>query len=253
MARLVYLAYFWLLFMPALVLVTVVLGAVCLATAPFIGPRAAGQLTAVPWSRFGLMFSGVNVRISGREHIAPNQSYVIVANHLSHYDIWALYGWLGVDIRWVAKKEVRSIPVIGVACDVGLGHVFIDRGDHRAALASLEAAKTRISHGTSIIFFPEGTRSADGRLKPFKKGAFRMAQDLDLPILPVTIEGTHHVLPKGSALVTPGNITVTIHAPLPAPSKDTASADEMMRRSQAVIEAALAEGEGSPSWPDAHA
>lgn len=252
MARLIYLLYFWLVFMPALVLVTVFLGGACLLLSPVLGPRATGELTAVPWSRFGLMFSGVNVRVEGKEHIKPGQSYVVVANHLSHYDIWALYGWLGVDIRWVAKKEVRNIPVIGIACEVGLGHVFIDRSNHHAALASLEEAKQRVSHGTSIIFFPEGTRSNDGKLQPFKKGAFRMAQDLDLPVLPISINGTRHVLPKGSVLVTPGNITVTIHPALPAPAADS-EVDDLMVRSRSVIESGLAEPDSPQSWPDASA
>lgn len=249
MARAIYLAYFWLFFMPALVLVTCALGTLCLLVSPFMGPRAAGKLTAVPWARFGLMFSGVNVQVHGQENIDPNQSYVVVANHVSQYDIFALYGWLGIDFRWVAKKEVRGIPVIGIACDKGLGHVFIDRSNHDAALASLQTAKQRIRNGTSIIFFPEGTRSSDGKVANFKKGAFHMARDLNIPLLPVTINGTHEVLPKGSIKATPGNVSITIHPAVAAPSADTPD-EVVIARCKTRIESALTDGVTSPSWPD---
>ncbi len=140
----------------------------------------------------------MRVSVEGRENLDPKQSYVLVSNHQSQYDIFLLYGWLGVDFKWVMKKELRKVLGIGVACD-RLGHIFIDRSNHAAALATLETAKERIVDGTSVIFFPEGTRSRDGQLKKFKKGAFRMAVDLGLPILPLTVTGTRDVLPAGTS------------------------------------------------------
>ena len=238
MLRALYLVYFWLLFIPVLVLLTLSLGIICLCIAPVVGPRAAGRLTAVPWARFGLLASGVNVRIIGREHVDPRQSYVIVANHLSHYDIWVLYGCLGIDIRWVAKMEVRSIPVVGIAC-VALGHVFIDRSNRKQAIESLEQAKAQIVRGTSIIFFPEGTRSRTGELRPFKKGAFRMAADLQLPVLPITLEGTFEVLRPGTPWVNPGEVVVTIHPPIPAPDATDQALADLEQRSRAAIASAL--------------
>ena len=238
MLRALYLAYFWILFIPALVILTLLLGIVALTLAPLLGPRAAGRLTAVPWSRFGLAATGVNVRIIGREHIDPRQSYVIVANHLSHYDIWVLYGWLGIDIRWVAKIELRSLPVVGIAC-VALGHVFIDRSDRQKAIASLDRAREQIIRGTSIIFFPEGTRSRSGELRPFKKGAFRMAADLDLPVLPITLDGTFDVLRPGSPWVHPGEVVVTIHPPLAASGTGEEALTELEQKSRAAIASAL--------------
>lgn len=234
MPRLVYTLYLWLVFAPAMMLVTLVLGTLCLATAPFIGPRRAGRFYAVPWSRTGLALSGVSVTVAGGENVRPGQSYVVVANHLSQVDIWVLYGYLGMDIRWVAKQEVRRIPVVGIAC-VTLGHVFIDRSHPDRAKASLNAAKDKIRDGTSIIFFPEGTRSRNGHLGTFKKGAFKLAVDLDLPILPVSLEGTRSILPPGSLRLTPGTVTLNIMPSLSAPERTDAAVDTLMQASRARI------------------
>lgn len=234
--RLLYLLYTWLVFTPLLVLDTVLFGLLCLLLAPFLSPRRVGFSTAVPWARLGLLFSWVRVRVHGLEHIDPRQSYVVVANHLSLFDIWVLYGHLRMDLRWVAKKEVFYIPIIGICC-VALGHVFVDRSNHQRAMASLEKARQRIVRGTSILFFPEGTRSRTGALRPFKKGAFHLARDLDLPILPVSIIGTREILPSDTARLTPGReVTLVIHAPIGAGSQD---AEALAALSHAAIQSAL--------------
>lgn len=218
--RLLYLLYTWLVFMPLLVAETLFFGMLCLLLAPFLPARTVGACTAVPWSRLGLIFSWAKVRVHGVEHIDRRQSYVVVANHLSLFDIWVLYGHLGIDLRWVAKKEVLYIPVVGLCC-VALGHIFIDRGNHQSALTSLAKARERIIRGTSILFFPEGTRSRSGALNTFKKGAFHMAKDLEVPVLPVTITGTHEILPSDTARLTPGReITIVIHAPISTEERD---------------------------------
>lgn len=184
------------------------------ATFPLITrPRSASRLSGVPWARVLAFVTPMRVQVEGRDNIDPNQSYVLVSNHQSQYDIFVLYGWLGVDFKWVMKKELRNVLGIGVACH-RLGHVFIDRSDHAAAVATLDDAKKKIVDGTSVVFFPEGTRSRSGRLKPFKKGAFRMAIDLGLPILPLTITGTRDVLPAGTSDLMPGSARLIIHPPV---------------------------------------
>ncbi len=228
MAQTLYTLYVWILFIPLSVLSTVFFGLVCLLVAPALGPRRTSRLTAVPWARLGLLLSGIRVELEGMDRIRPGQSYVVVANHLSHLDIWVLYGYLGLDIRWVAKQELRRVPVVGIAC-VALGHVFIDRSDHDKAMASLDAAKNRITDGTSIIFFPEGTRSYSGEVQAFKKGAFRMARDLDLPVLPVTLSGTRARLRRGSAALNPGPVRMEIHDPIPVHGRSVEELAEACR------------------------
>jgi 1-acyl-sn-glycerol-3-phosphate acyltransferase len=163
---------------------------------------------------------------------------VIVANHQSHYDIFLLYGWLGVDFKWVMKQELRKAPMIGVACD-RLGHIFVDRSDRQAAIASLQTAKERIRNGTSVFFFPEGTRSRSGDLRAFKKGAFRMALDLDLPILPITLVGTRRIMPPDSLDIFPGKARMIIHPPVAiGPYRDN-DVEELMAVVRRTIESGL--------------
>lgn len=238
MFKRLHLLYVWLILVPLVALATLLFGLLALLLVRFLGPVTSARLTAVPWARFGLMLSGVKTRLHGLEHIRPGQSYVIVANHLSHFDIWVLYGWLGLDLRWVMKQELRKVPIIGVSC-AALGHVFIDRSNREAALASLDAARDTIRGGTSILFFPEGTRSRDGALKPFKKGAFNMALDMQLPVLPVTINGTWEVLPPGSLQLTPGEVSITVHAPIAVAALHHTDLDDLSNRARDAVAAAL--------------
>ncbi|GAA5125839.1 lysophospholipid acyltransferase family protein [Alloalcanivorax gelatiniphagus] len=241
MVNALFFVYSWFVFAPLMLAATLLAGLLCFVLVPFLGPRRAGRLTAVPWSRLGLLLSGVQVRLHGLEHLDPKQSYVIVANHLSQFDIWVLYGHLNKDFRWVMKQELRKVPVIGPCCAL-LGHIFIDRGDSRAAQASLESAKARLVDGTSILFFPEGTRSRDGELRRFKKGAFRMARDLDLPLLPVTLTGTREILPPDSLRMHPGTVALTLHAPVTVDGDDEAALDQAVERCRSAIAGVAAEG-----------
>jgi len=208
-----YQPYKWLVFAPVMVLLTALFAAIAALLVAVASPRRVAQLTGVPWARTLARLIPMRVRVEGREHLDPRRSYVLVSNHQSQSDVLVLYGWLGVDFKWVMKQELRRVPGIGVACD-RLGHIFIDRSDHAAAVATLTAARERIINGTSVIFFPEGTRSRNGQLLPFKRGAFRMALDLGLPILPLTVAGTRDVLPAGTSDLLPGSVRLVIHPPV---------------------------------------
>lgn len=205
---------------------------------PFFKPRTVGKLTGVPWARVNSFMTPVILSVTGREHIDKNQSYVLVCNHQSHYDIFVLYGWIGIDIRWVMKASLRKVLVIGPACEK-LKHVYIDRSNTAAALESLNQAKERISNGTSVVFFPEGTRSQNGELLPFKKGAFKMAMDIGLPLLPVTISGTSKILPKGTIRLFPGKAKMTIHPPVQVDGYSDENIRELMNSVRDTIQSAL--------------
>lgn len=241
MSRLLFFLYSWLVFVPLMATTTLVCGIVCLALVPFLPADRVARYTAVPWAKLCLLYSGVRVDIYGRHHLQPGQSYVIVANHLSQFDIFVLYGYLGMDFRWVMKHELRKVPIIGICCEK-LGHIFINRSDKDAAIASLNDARARLSNGASVLFFPEGTRSRNGQLKPFKKGAFKMAQELQLPILPVTLTGTFEILPPGTIRLQPGHqATLTLHAPLPVRGHDDGEVLKLMQLSHDAIAVPLAE------------
>lgn len=201
-------------------------------------PKLGSLLGGVTWARINSYTTPMFVRVSGREHIDPRQSYVVVSNHQSHFDIFVLYGWLGIDFKWVMKAALRKIPFLGIACEK-LEHIYIDRSNSQAAIDSINQAKSRIVNGTSVLFFPEGTRSETSRMIPFKKGAFRFAVDLGLPILPVTIDGTRDILPKNTIDLFPGKVHMTIHPPIDIEGYAPHNLETLMEDVRAVIKSAL--------------
>lgn len=207
-----YQIYTYLVFLPLLAVSTTILGIIATLLAILVDKKIA-SVCGIIWARFNSYITPMLVTVIGKEKIQKDKSYVIVANHQSQYDIFVIYGWMPVDFRWVMKMQLRGVPFLGYAC-YKIGHIFIDRSHPDAAKASINAARDRIKGGTSIMFFPEGTRSEDGRLKEFKKGAFKFALDMGLPILPVTIINTRNVLPAKSLKLFPGKAKMVIHDPI---------------------------------------
>jgi 1-acyl-sn-glycerol-3-phosphate acyltransferase len=236
-----YQPYKYLVVAPVLVLATSFFATLALVLSLFTSSREASRVAGVRWARVMAWVTPMRVVVEGRENIDPRQSYVLVSNHQSQYDIFMLYGWLGIDFKWVMKQELRKVPGIGVACE-RLGHIFIDRSNHAAAIATLEAARTKIVDGTSVIFFPEGTRSTDGRLLRFKRGAFRMAIDLGLPILPLTVTGTRDVLPANTSDLMPGSARLIIHEPISIEGVTVEDCQELSDRVREVIASSLPPG-----------
>ncbi len=152
------------------------------------------------WSRsfFWLMFLPVSV--DGIEHIQPGQSYVFVANHQSMFDVWLVYGWLPVVFKWLMKAELRKVPFVGTGCKAA-GHIFVDRRNAKAAMESLQEVEKQLVNGVSTVIFPEGTRALNGEVGRFKRGAFQIAWDLGLPVIPLSLDGCFEVLPKGRPFV----------------------------------------------------
>ncbi len=182
-----------------------------------------------------LKVCGIRLVVRGREHIQPNQRYVILSNHASYFDPPALVLALGLQYRWVIKKELRKVPLFGLALETSR-NLFIDRSRGSDALESIKQGVAQLPDGTGILMFPEGTRSWDGQLLPFKKGGFVIARDGQLPILPVTIRGSHDRLPKGQAAFTPGVIEILIHPPVATADR---SLDSLKAEVRGTIAAAL--------------
>ena len=165
------------------------------------------------WSRsfFWLMFLPVSV--DGQEHIVPGQSYVFVANHQSMFDVWLVYGWLPVIFKWLMKAELRKVPFVGTGCKAA-GHIFIDRRSTKAAMESLKEVEKQLVNGVCTVIFPEGTRSLNGEVGRFKRGAFQRAWDLGLAIIPLSLDGCYEVLPKGEPFVYRAPVHMHIGEPI---------------------------------------
>ncbi|MGE5315205.1 MAG: lysophospholipid acyltransferase family protein [Acidobacteriota bacterium] len=164
------------------------------------------------WSMFSLWLCRIKVDVKGREHIPANGNYIIVSNHASFFDIPAIMS-VFTQARIMFKKELSYIPLWGWALRLGY-HIMVDRGRSTQAMKSLERAIGDIKAGGSVLLFAEGTRSRDGHLQPFKRGAFQMAAKTGVPILPVTLNGTFAIQPKGSFDIRPRTIEMVIGEPV---------------------------------------
>ncbi len=233
-----YQPYKWLIFMPYLAMSTMFFGSLSIILVVITNPKITSFICGALWSRLNGYITPIRVKNSGRENIDKKQSYVIVSNHQSQYDIFVLYGWLGMDFKWVMKQELRKVPGLGIGCEK-MGHIFIDRSNHERALASLNEAKKKIVNGTSVIFFPEGTRSRDGIMGTFKKGAFKMAIDLGLPVLPITIIGTKDILPSDTIDLFPGTAKMIIHKPIDTSGYNDENLELLMKRTHDIIKSGL--------------
>ena len=231
---LVYQVYKYIFFLPFLGISTTILATLCLSIA-FVTRSKINSAWPVLWARLNSLMTPMTVKVIGSDNVKKDQSYIIAANHQSQYDIFVVYGWFPGEFRWVIKKELRKAPVIGYFCEKA-GHVYIDRSERQKALASINEAKERIQNGTSILFFPEGTRNKDDEMLPFKKGAFRFAIDMQLPILPVTIVGTRDILPTNTMALFPGRAKMIIHKPLDVQGYSSSNMNDLMARVRAVIQ-----------------
>ena len=167
------------------------------------------------WSRVILGAPGVRVEVSSRVPLVPGRPYVFVANHASMIDIWAVFIAVPASFRFIAKKQLSFIPLFGWAMRAGR-FIFIDRQNALAARRSMDEAARRIRAGQSVVIFPEGTRTRDGRLGAFKKGGFRLAIDSGVDIVPSAIKGSRELMPRGAALIRAGTVRVEIGEPIPA-------------------------------------
>jgi 1-acyl-sn-glycerol-3-phosphate acyltransferase len=165
------------------------------------------------WAHVMLAVSFTRVTIEGREKIPEGRSCVIISNHQSHYDILAIVTSLGIQFRWIIKRELLSVPFFGYAL-YAARNIFIDRRNPEQARVSIRKGLERLPEGVSVMFFAEGTRSPDGRLGEFKKGGFAVALEKHFPVLPVTVNGSRRVLPKGGMEFHPGRIRVTVGDPI---------------------------------------
>jgi 1-acyl-sn-glycerol-3-phosphate acyltransferase len=199
---------------PAIVLATIVYGTVSLIAALFDKTGALPIRVARGWARFLLAVSGVSVRVEGLEHIDPSGSYIFVSNHLSYMDTPVVLLEVPVRFRFLAKRGLFQIPLLGTHLRQA-GHIPVPREDPRAAVKTMQiAAETVANKKISLLIFPEGGRSHDGQLRPFKEGAVYIAIKAGVPLVPMVLLGTREVLPFGAGVVLSGDVTLRVFPPI---------------------------------------
>ncbi len=228
------------------VLVAIVWTMVCfplasLAIIVTFNPSSSMYVVQRIWSPVLLWAGGATLKVEGLENVPPGQPHIYVSNHQSTIDIPTLFMALGVDFRFAAKKSLKYVPAIGWYLWLAK-FPFIDRSNHRDAVASLDKAGAQIRGGVNIVMFPEGTRSDDNRVLPFKKGPFALATKAGVGVVPVTIEGSGKLMPKNRWTITPGLIHVRVGKPIdPAPFKENREG-LMVAVRDVIIEQSLAMG-----------
>lgn len=230
-----YIIYQYLIALPIYVLITLF---TAITTIIFQHWRNSNWLHAIQafWSKsfFWLLF--IPVKVTGTENIRQNTSYVFVSNHQSMADVFLIYGWLPVIFKWLMKYELRKIPFVGTACKAA-GHIFVRRGNTAAAAQALHEAEKVLHDGVCTVIFPEGTRTEDGKVGKFKKGALQIALDLKLPVVPISLSGCYEVMNRHEWYAHRHPVHIHIGKPIDISTladEDIPTAIETMR--QAVID-----------------
>jgi 1-acyl-sn-glycerol-3-phosphate acyltransferase len=208
-----FILYQWIIAFPILLVITILTSIFTIILSPLLPNQQISYLPARWWAKSFCTLLFINVNIVGLEYLDSKQSYILVSNHQSIFDIFVVYGWLPTIFKWIMKAELRKIPLVGKACE-SAGHIFMDRSNSIAAKHSIEKAEAQLKDGVSVVIFPEGTRTRNGEMGSFKKGAFRIAADLRLPIVPITIRGSFERLHRNSLNVHPGIIEMIVHKPI---------------------------------------
>lgn len=198
------------------------------------------------WSRSILKAAGVHVEVSGLDNLTPGQPCVFVSNHNSFMDVWVLAAELPGSVRFIAKRELLRIPILGRAMRVS-GQISIDRHQLRSAIGAYDDAIERLREGISAVVFAEGTRSRTGELQAFKKGPFVLAIAAQVPVAPVYVAGTRSVLPPGSVTVHPGAVALRIAQPIPTLGLTHDDRDRLSARARAAMEGLAVGVDGIPA------
>ncbi len=186
------------------------------------------------WARSILVATRVKVSVKSLSNIDPSQSYIYMSNHQSAFDIPVLLAYLPVQFRWLAKAELFKIPIFGFAMRRS-GSISIDRSSLKSAVSSLKKAAETIKKGVSVMIFPEGTRSRDGNISPFKKGGFVLAVEAGVPVVPVIIHGTRSIMSKNCLRIKPGQVVLEIGRPIETSQYNRKNKDDLLERVRQVI------------------
>jgi 1-acyl-sn-glycerol-3-phosphate acyltransferase len=181
------------------------------------------------WAKILLLICNIKVKVIGEENLLRGRPQIFMANHQSDFDILIALAYIPVQFRWIAKKELFSIPVFGAAMR-SAGYIEIDRSNREKAMQSIDEAAFRIRKGKSIMTFPEGTRSRDGEIKAFKQGTFHLAIKSGAPIVPVSIIGSGRIMPKRSLRIKPGQIKIVIGKPIEVTNFDIEKRHELIEK-----------------------
>lgn len=194
------------------------------------------------WAQFIIRILMLPVKVEGRENLVKGQSYVFVANHQGAFDIFLIYGFLCRNFKWMMKRQLRQMPFVGKACEAA-HHIFVDKRGASKIRATYDSARQTLQGGMSLVVFPEGARSFTGHMGVFKRGAFMLADDIELPVVPLTINGSFDIMPRTRDMkwVIWHPLRLTIHKPIQPIGKGTDNIKYLEEESYKAVMAGLEE------------
>jgi len=217
-----------------IVVATLVLGALTFVAYLFDRKGRVGHYCAKFWGKIALVANRVKVRVEGMEHLNGKGPYIFMSNHQGAYDIFTLLAHLPYQFKWLAKKELFSIPFFGWTM-AAVGYISIDRGGTRDTVEAMNEAAQKIRDGMSVVIFPEGSRSPDGSIQPFKKGGFTLAIKSKVPIVPIAISGSREIMPKDRLTVAPGEIRMFVGHPIEIQHTSLRERESLMKKVRDTI------------------
>jgi 1-acyl-sn-glycerol-3-phosphate acyltransferase len=226
--------------LPILLVLTILTALVTIIGSLLGGAHVWGYYPGKIWSQLVCCILLIPVKVRGREKLNKKTSYIFVPNHQGSFDIFLIYGFIGRNFKWMMKKSLRKIPFVGKACE-SAGHIFVDRSGPKKVLETIRQAKASLKDGVSLVVFPEGARTFTGHMGYFKKGAFQLADDLQLPVVPITIDGSFEVLSRTGKWISCHRMILTIHDPIPPKGKGMENIKATLNEAYTAVESALPE------------
>ncbi|MBQ0022645.1 MAG: 1-acyl-sn-glycerol-3-phosphate acyltransferase [Prevotellaceae bacterium] len=237
--NILYKIYSFCIALPLFIVVTIFV-ATSVIIAAFLGDsKYVGYYLPKFWGKCACWFFLIKVRVEGKENIKDDESYVFLANHQGYYDIFLVYGYLGHNFKWMMKEYLKKIPFVGYACYKSK-HIYV--GDSISAISkAVQQARETLKGGMSMVIFPEGTRTYTGKMGTFKRGSFMLANEIGLPIVPITINGSFDVFNRKAKSVNFGTLTMTIHKPITAEEREGKASKVVMQQVYDIINGGLEE------------
>lgn len=240
MLRFIYCVYTLFIFLPIFIIASLLTAIITIVGCTLGNGHFWGYYPGKWWSRLTCYLLFLPVKVKGRENIQPGQSYIFVSNHQGAFDIFLIYGFLGRNFKWMMKKGLRKIPFVGKAC-ASAHHIFVDKSGASKIKQTYENARNILREGMSVVIFPEGARSFTGHMGTFRRGAFMLADELILPVCPLTINGSFDVMPRTRDGKFPRwhRLTLTIHKPISIKGKGAEFEKELMDEAYKVVMSGL--------------
>lgn len=216
---------------PATILTAIIVMIGCLVTR---NNKFWGYYPPKYWSKLACRLSLSRIHVVKKAKLDPNKSYVFIPNHQGLFDIFLIYGYLGQNIKWVQKYGLRKIPFVGKASEIA-GHVFVDHSNLKSMKATITKAESQLKEGVSVTMFPEGARTETGKMGRFKRGAFIIAKEMGLELVPITLNGPYDLMKIHTYLINPSKLELIVHEPIPTANISEEDIPKLMDRCYDII------------------